>query len=113
MISRDADKQFYLVLIRHFHKESPLLQPNYVPPKTPKKEQDSQFLSEAALNCYQNALKDMPQLIRGKRGKTRPGGILSSLSRPKTIKVSVQEMRKQLEDKNAEINSLIVASQMN
>ena len=46
---QDADKQFYVVLIRHFHKDHPILQPNYCPPAKPKKEKQSQFTSHSSI----------------------------------------------------------------
>ena len=52
VISREADKFFYVCMIRKFEPDHEIFKPNYMPPSKPRKVKDSQFISESALEMY-------------------------------------------------------------
>ena len=112
LLLREADKTFYLVLIRHFDKDNFIFQPGYCPPARPKKESQSQFLSQKSLELYQKALESVPALIQGKRGRLKRGGIVGQLEKPKVMP-KAKSMKAELQEKQAEIESLLLSQQMN
>ena len=101
VLDHEADKPFYVNMIRHLAKDHPILKPNYCPPSRPKKEKVSQFLNDKALECYQNALQDMPILKQGNKSKIKRGGIVGSLEKQRVAKSSVKVMQEELKKRDA------------
>ena len=53
-------------------------------------------MSEKSLELYAKALDNMPQLVVGKKGKARRGGIVNSLEHPRAVP-STKKMKMELQ----------------
>ena len=57
-------------------------------------------------------MESVPALIQGKRGKLKRGGIVGQLEKQKAIP-KAKSMKAELQEKQAEIESLLLSQQMN
>ena len=76
---KDADKSWYLVMLRHFHKESDIFAANYVPPQKPSKAKAEERVNADVVSLYAAALQGMPRLKgSGAKAAKRVGGVLNA-----------------------------------
>ena len=69
LVEKEADKNFYVVLIRFFDAENELFHPNYEPPKKQRmSKKDTAEEAQKYIELYSKALSGLPTL-HGSSGK--------------------------------------------
>ena len=108
LVEKEADKNFYVVLIRFFDAGNVLFHQSYQPPKKQKvHKKETAEETEKVMELYSKAMAGMPTLHGGSSRKTRLN-LFSSLGQPKPLLSKTERLQSELHQKQRKLESLTV-----
>ena len=105
-MQKEADKYFYLVLIRFFDAQNALFEASYQPPKKQQVHKaEAAAETEKVMELYSKALAGLPTL-NGSTGKKRRLNFFSSLANQKPSLAQTGKLQRELHQKQQKPNGL-------
>ena len=106
-MQKEADKNFYVVLIRFFDPENNLFHPSYEPPRKQKiQKKEDAAETQKVMELYSKALKGMPTL-HGSSGKKSRMNLFQSLGNQKPLLSQTERLQSELHQKQKKLNGLL------
>ena len=106
-MEKEADKNFYVVLIRFFDAQNVIFNSSYEPPKKVKEQKiDTIAENERMIQLYSKALDGLPTLNGGSTKKRRLN-FFSSLGNQKPLLTKTERLQSELHQKQKKLNELL------
>ena len=107
LVEKQADKNFYVVLIRFFDSENELFHPSYEPPKKQRmQKKETAADTQKVMELYSKALTGLPTLHRSSGKKSRLN-LFQSIGNQKPLLSKTERLQTELHQKQKKLDGLL------